>query len=72
MYTVRDEEKEIGQIFFETLQVQDCQPPTCTGEGEATSVLTRLGNGECCDGKPRKSVTSGTRSKAPAPSVTTE
>lgn len=31
--TVSEMRKKIGQIFSETLQVQDRQPPTCTGGG---------------------------------------
>ena len=42
-------------------------PQPVLGKGQARSVLTRLGNGESCGGKHWKFVTSGTRSKAPAP-----
>lgn len=51
MYRVGDKEIKIGQIFSETLQVQNPQPFSMLGKGQTRSVLPELGNGDPYDGK---------------------
>lgn len=64
--------KRLVRFSLRPCRYKIINPQPVLGEGQARSVFTRLGNRESCDGKRWKFLTSGTRSKAPAPSVTTE
>lgn len=46
LFSVRDDEKEIDCIFFETLQIQEPEHAAGLRERQAESVLVELGKGD--------------------------
>lgn len=60
VYVVRDEKKRLVRFFLRPCRDKFMKPQNALRQGQARSVLTRLENGEYCDGKCWKLVTPGT------------
>ena len=63
LHSIRDDQKEIGQIFSKTMRLQEPERSAVLKERQAKSAFFRLGN----DDKGWKLVTSGTHRRGSVP-----